>query len=239
MPRRPHPRRRRALLRAAGLGVAVAIPVAVLAYLVRAESDLVVEADQHVIRAATGWTRGHPGARDALLAWQEIFNVRWVALAGLAASAAFGWRHHGLRTRALWAAGTVAGVWALQLGVKALVQRARPVVDDALAHAPGSSFPSGHATQITATCVTLTLLAWPTLGRTARVVVPVLGVLLVVVTGADRILLGVHFPSDVAAGVLLGGGAAVASYVGYRGWHDDDPGTRPPALPSERTRETP
>lgn len=208
------------------------MPVAVLAYLVRAESDVVVEIDHDVIDATTDWTRAHPVAHDVLLVWQEVFNVRWVALAGLATCAWFGWRHHGLRTRALWAAGTIGGAWALQLGVKALVGRARPVVEDAVAHAPGSSFPSGHATQITATTVTLTLLFWPLLGPRARVVVPVVGGVLVLLTGLDRVLLGVHFPSDVVAGMLLGGGLAGASYVGYHGWNhhlklDPDPSRGP------------
>jgi undecaprenyl-diphosphatase len=225
---RTRPNRRRALLRAAGFGLVFVVPVAVLAYLVRAQSDVVVERDHDAIRAATDWTRAHPVAHDVLLVWQEVFNVRWVALAGLLTCAWFGWRHHGLRTRALWAAGTIAGAWGLQLVVKTLVGRARPVVEDAVAHAPGSSFPSGHATQITATTVTLTLLVWPLLGPRGRVVVPVVAGVLVVLTGLDRVLLGVHFPSDVVAGVLLGGGLAGASYVGYRGWNplptvDPDP----------------
>jgi len=216
---RTRPPRRRALLRAAGFGLVFVVPVAVLAYLVRAQSDLVVERDHDIIKAATDWTRAHPVAHDVLLVWQEAFNVRWVALAGLATCAWFGWHHHGLRTRAWWAAGTIAAAWALQLGVKTLVGRARPVVEDAVAHAPGSSFPSGHATQITATTVTLTLLVWPLLGSRGRVVVPAVAGVLVVLTGLDRVLLGVHFPSDVVAGMLLGGGLAGASYVGYRGWN--------------------
>jgi len=229
---RTRPSRRPALLRAAAFGLAFAVPIAVLAYLVRAQFDVVVERDHDIIRAATDWTRSHPVAHDVLLVWQEAFNVRWVALAGLATCAWFGWRHHGLRTRALWAAGTIAAAWALQLGVKTLVGRARPVVEDAVAHAPGSSFPSGHATQITATTVTLTLLVWPLLGSRGRVVVPVVAGVLVILTGLDRVLLGVHFPSDVVAGMLLGGGLAGASYVGYRGW------SQLPNLPAE-PREDP
>ena len=229
---RTRPSRRPALLRAAAFGLAFAVPIAVLAYLVRAQFDVVVERDHDIIRAATDWTRSHPVAHDVLLVWQEAFNVRWVALAGLATCAWFGWRHHGLRTRALWAAGTIAAAWALQLGVKTLVGRARPVVEDAVAHAPGASFPSGHATQITATTVTLTLLVWPLLGSRGRVVVPVVAGVLVILTGLDRVLLGVHFPSDVVAGMLLGGGLAGASYVGYRGW------SQLPNLPAE-PREDP
>ena len=45
----------------------------------------------------------------------------------------------------------------------------------------------------------------------------------VVVTALDRVFLGVHFPSDVTAGVLMGSGLALASYAGYRGWNPAHP----------------
>ena len=42
-------------------------------------------------------------------------------------------------------------------------------------------------------------------------------------TALDRVFLGVHFPSDVTAGVLMGSGLALASYAGYRGWNPAHP----------------
>lgn len=53
---------------------------------------------------------------------------------------------------------------------------------------------------------------WPPLIRAAAVTV---GVLVVVLTMLDRIFLGVHFPSDVTAGVLLALGLSSASYLGF------------------------
>lgn len=203
------------MLHAAALGAAVTLPVVALAVAVRGEAGAVVRFDQEVVRAATDVTRDSAGLRLALVVWQEVFTARWVNLLAVPAVCVWAWRRHGLRDRVLWAAGTVAVGWALQLAAKGVVQRARPVVEDAVAHAPGSSFPSGHATNTTVVAVTLTVLVWPLLGRTARAVVPTAATALVLVTAADRVLLGVHHPSDVVAGMLLGVAIAGASYVGW------------------------
>ena len=39
---------------------------------------------------------------------------------------------------------------------------------------------------------------------------------MVTVTASDRVLLGVHFPSDVTVGVITEVGLVLASYAGYR-----------------------
>jgi undecaprenyl-diphosphatase len=211
------PLRRRALLRAGAFGVAFTVPVAVLAYLVRAQVHAVVAFDQRVIQAATEYTRDHPALHQALLVWQEVFQAKWVNLAATLVCV-WVWRRHGLTTRALWAFLTIMAAWIIQLAAKGLVQRARPVVDDAVAHAPGSSFPSGHATNTAAVAVTLTLLVWPLLGRRGRVVVPLVAATCTILTAVDRVMLGVHYPSDVVAGIALGTALAGASYLGYSGW---------------------
>ena len=214
---RPLPLRRRALLRAGLFAVAFTIPVAVLAYVVRAQVEDVLRLDRQAIEAATSFTREHPALQQALVVWQQAFQAKWVNLAATLVCV-WVWRRHGLTTRALWAFLTIMAAWAVQLGAKGLVQRTRPVVEDALEHAPGSSFPSGHATNTAAVALTLTLLVWPLLGRRGRVVVPVVAATATLLTGLDRVLLGVHFPSDVVAGFALGTALAGASYLGYSGW---------------------
>jgi undecaprenyl-diphosphatase len=214
----PHsPLRRRALLRAVAFGAGVSVPVFVLAYLVRAEAPGLTRLDGETIVVATSFTREHPGFLHALAVWQELFRPIWVNLAvGLVCLLV--WRRHGRPTRALWAILTVLVAWGLQVGAKDLVQRARPVVEDALEHAPGSSFPSGHATNTAAAALATTLLLWPLLGRRGRVAVPVVAGALTLVTAADRVFLGVHHPSDVVAGVLFGTAIVGASSIGYQGW---------------------
>ena len=126
-----------------------------------------------------------------LVIWQELFQARWVNLAGTLLCV-WVWRRHGLRTRALWAFVTLMISWNVSLDVKFVVQRARPAVENAVAVAPGYSFPSGHAANTAAAGITLTVLVWPLLGPKARAVVPVAVTMAVILTALDRVLLGVH-----------------------------------------------
>lgn len=100
----------------------------------------------------------------------------------------------------------VAGVGALILDptLKALVGRLRPVVADPIAHGGGNSFPSGHALGSFVCYGALILVFLPALhGRWRRVAVTVAAIVIVAI-GVTRIMLGVHYLSDVVGGWLLG-----------------------------------
>jgi lipid A 4'-phosphatase len=68
------------------------------------------------------------------------------------------------------------------------------------------SFPSGHATTVAALAVGLTLL-WP---RGAA-----LYAALALLVAASRIIIGVHYVSDVLMGLAIGGGTAWAIWLGF------------------------
>jgi undecaprenyl-diphosphatase len=218
-----HPGRRHRLLRATGFAAALGLPFAVLALVVRARVPAVLSFDEAAIRAATDLTRSEPVLHRALIAWQEVFRAGWVNLA-VVLVCVWVWRRHGLRTRAMWAFVTLMVAWGLQLLAKQVVQRARPVVDEAVAIAPGYSFPSGHAANTAAAAVVLTVLVWPVLGTRGRAVVATLATVLVLVSAVDRVLLGVHYPSDVVAGIVFGVAVTGASFVGYVGTTPSPPG---------------
>lgn len=203
----------RAVCFAVGLG----LPVAALAWVVRAQASPFLRVDELAIRAATDVTRAHPALHSALLVWQTAFQARWVNLVGTGVCV-WVWRRHGLTARARWAFITLMASWNIGLVVKLLVARTRPVVADAVAHAPGYSFPSGHATNTASAGLTLVLLVWPLLGPRGRIAVPGSVAAAVVVTGLNRVYLGAHYPSDVVAGVALGCAMAGASYLGFVGW---------------------
>lgn len=96
---------------------------------------------------------------------------------------------------------------------KALVDRTRPPLVWQLVTAPGHSFPSGHATNATA-FVLVSALALPRgsgRGSCRRVAVLLGAATIIGLVGASRVVLGVHWPTDVVAGWILGAEIAGAT----------------------------
>jgi undecaprenyl-diphosphatase len=114
------------------------------------------------------------------------------------------------RLRAGLFCGAVAlGSLLLVTAAKAAVDRPRPRVPLPVAYAPGASFPSGHATTSAAVALALIVVAWPVASRAVRCLVAVMVLLLAVAVGFSRMIIGVHFLSDVVGG-WLGAVAVVA-----------------------------
>src|SRR4029077_4637641 len=78
------------------------------------------------------------------------------------------------------------------------------VLPDPVSTAPGLSFPSGHALGASIGCCLLLLITLRFLPRGARVVAVVAAALIVGLVALARVVLGVHFVSDVLAGIALG-----------------------------------
>jgi membrane-associated phospholipid phosphatase len=115
----------------------------------------------------------------------------------------------GLRWEAFAVAVSLGGAMLISDAVKLLVSRPRPPVEH-LQSVTGSSFPSGHATQASAFwfSLVLALRAAGVAPLQARVAAG-LALGLVLAVALSRVYLGVHYPADVIAGVLLGTGWAV------------------------------
>jgi membrane-associated phospholipid phosphatase len=97
----------------------------------------------------------------------------------------------------LIASAGVVGAHAVSIAVKRVVRRPRPEdpsVDVHVGTPSKLSFPSSHATSTTAAAVLYS-------GLTGRNLVPAL----VPPMLASRLVLGVHYPTDVLAGAALGG----------------------------------
>jgi membrane-associated phospholipid phosphatase len=149
--------------------------------------------DERVLRLAR--TRGHTPASERAVArfsrvgehagvWFAIGAAGWA----LDRAHAAGWRR---------AVGTVAGTYAVNTALKAVVRRRRPELPGlpALAGTPTRlSFPSAHASTSFAGA-----LAYSRRGLPAT---PLYG--LAAGLSLSRLYLGVHYPSDVLAGAVLG-----------------------------------
>jgi membrane-associated phospholipid phosphatase len=195
--------------------VLFALPVALLAFAVRQQFDPLIRADEAVIDAATSATRS-AGSADLWVTVQEATQP-FLLYCLATAVCVWAWAAKGLRNRAIWAFVTMMVSWNVGLLIKVVVQRARPVVDDPISRSPGYSFPSGHAFNAAVVATVLVFLLWPLLHRLGHRVSVALATLGVVLVGLDRVFLGVHFPSDVIAGILLGGGITFSSWLGFIG----------------------
>ncbi|MFD3835051.1 phosphatase PAP2 family protein [Streptomyces sp. NPDC058642] len=141
------------------------------------------------------------GGTARVLSWAGEHGALWLA-AGLAGAAADGAR------RGAWLRGTalVAGAHVVSMGVKRVVRRPRPAHVEPLVRTAGRhSFPSSHATSATAAAVAFGILG-------VRVVPPLAAAMCL-----SRLVVGVHHPSDVAAGAALGALTARAGARWMRG----------------------
>src|SRR3954469_8662079 len=149
----------------------------------------------------------HDGVEDPLTAYERYAELLFAGALALAFLIAFGRRRQELR-RTVVAAGLSAAVGLLvaQL-LSRVIDRPRPFVADPsqvhlfVPHPIDSGFPSDHATAAFAIGVAVLLRH-----RVAGIVVLVLAALLAV----GRVAIGVHYPSDVLAGGLLGSAVAIA-----------------------------
>jgi len=100
----------------------------------------------------------------------------------------------------------IVGVRLLVDVGKRLVDRPRPPLALHLIHATDAAFPSGHAAQSAAVWGALAVVVAATVPPVARIAVHLLATALVIAVGLSRLVLGVHWPTDVLAGWALGAG---------------------------------
>ncbi len=115
----------------------------------------------------------------------------------------------GLPREAAAVAVSLTGAILISDLVKVLVGRPRPPVEH-LQAVSGASFPSGHSTQVSAFWFS-SVLAMQAAGMSPGRVrwAAALTALIVLSVACSRVYLGVHYPSDVIAGVLMGTGWAL------------------------------
>jgi undecaprenyl-diphosphatase len=99
---------------------------------------------------------------------------------------------------------------------KLLVNRARPDLRQ-LTGFSGSSFPSGHAATAAATFAAVALLAGRGHSRHTKALLAAGAAFIAVAVATSRVLLGVHWMTDVIAGLAMGWGWFAISSIAFGG----------------------
>lgn len=136
-----------------------------------------------------------------------------IALAVMAAGIAcalWGTRHRLLATGWVIA---LSGNGVMTRVLKHFFERVRPVHTHGMAHAEGFSFPSGHSSASMVAYTLLAYLATRLLPRRWHLPLALLAGVVIFTTGWSRVVLQVHYASDVLAGWLLGGTWALCAVL--------------------------
>ncbi len=185
-----------------GAVTAAAVIFALLLLLVRLQWAPLESADHHAAAGLNGLVAGHSAVIGVVKAvtWLGSGGVLWTLIGAAVVLLAIRrrWR------LAIYLLVTGAGELTLDPVLKALVGRLRPVVAHPIAHGNGNSFPSGHALGSIVCYGALFLVFLPAARGIWRRVFTAVIVTLIAAIGVSRLLLGVHYVSDVLGGWALG-----------------------------------
>lgn len=157
-------------------------------------------ADLEVVRAARVWRDGAVG--DLMTFLSRVGYAVWLVPISLAIAVALAMLTPDRRA-ATGVALATAFASILTRVLKETFVRTRP--EGAHELVAGFSMPSGHAAASSAFAISLVLTAWRT---RVRWPVTVLAVAFALLVGVSRVVLGVHYPTDVLAGFCSGSGTA-------------------------------
>lgn len=172
-------------------------------------SGEVPRGEERILVGVQSALAGRPGVIPAARGLSHLGEhaLGWMGLAALGAVATAR-TGDDARTRRYIEAGVGAfGAHAASVVIKRIVRRKRPhhpEITIGVSTPSKLSFPSSHATSTTAAAILLGRAAAGTPGALAATAVVVPPMLL------SRLVLGVHYPSDVAAGALIGAASAGA-----------------------------
>ncbi|HEY3724466.1 MAG TPA: phosphatase PAP2 family protein [Acidimicrobiia bacterium] len=202
------------------LGAALMIAIAggallgVVLWMVRSNEGL---ARYDLSAARFGASHATTGSTDVLRAVSQIGGTVGSIVVAVAV-AVIVVAHHRLRLRSVIAFLVVVmvGESLLVALIKAAVDRARPDIDR-LTGFSGASFPSGHAATAAATLAAAALLLGSGQDHRCRAGFTALAAGLAVCVAASRVFLGVHWLTDVVAGLALGWVWFAVTSVGFGG----------------------
>jgi undecaprenyl-diphosphatase len=211
----PRPQRRTT----AGLAGVLALCSLLLLTLVAARWRPLITADADIASTTHRWAVDESGITQACRILTDWVWDPWTMRLLCAAVVVTLVVRFAARWTAVWLALAVALGTLVQQGLKAAVDRPRPVWPDPVDSAHYSAFPSGHAMTATVVCgLLLWLLHHHGVGGTVRRTALAVAVVSVLGVGLTRVWLGVHWPSDVVGGWLLGATVVALAVWVHRRW---------------------
>jgi membrane-associated phospholipid phosphatase len=194
--------------------------------------------DGDVAAGLNEWVSASPVAVDALRYVTDLGGHEFAVLVFALTTTFLLLQGH--RRLAVFTAVTGLGMAVLGPVTKAVVDRARPVVELPVVDPPSNaSFPSGHALTSLVTWGLLLLLTLPAVRPRVRPWLVAGAALVVLAVGFSRLALGVHYVSDVLAGWALGVAWLAVTTLAFRAWqHRLGVTTEEPADPLEVPRES-
>jgi len=156
--------------------------------------------------AVADWGSRHASAwsTNVLDALTDLGGTRYVVVIAVVV-AVYDYVRHRNGNVVLFLFVVVAGVTTVNNVVKLLVDRERPPVLH-LVGTSGSSFPSGHSAAAAAAWFAFALVVTRYSPRRGRAAAAAVAAVVTIAVAASRALLGVHWLTDVVAGVMLGWG---------------------------------
>ena len=170
-----------------------------LGLLVRSNSSLL-----HIDRSVAPWGEQHrTDFSQTMLDFVTSFGGTGVIVVSTLAVFAFEMVRRPSRWLPVFLAAVVIGQTALSTEIKDLLDRVRPTANP-LAHTLGPSFPSGHTTGAAACFAAFALVLGRGRSRNTQAALAGGAVFIALAVGASRVLLGVHWLTDVLGGLALG-----------------------------------
>lgn len=159
----------------------------------------------HALSALAGLRAGQDSQQliDTLwwVSWAGGGTPRWIIVTALCGALwwAMGWRAGAAMAMASLLSNMASNAFKFSFG------RVRPDIIPHLDHVGSPAYPSGHATSAAAVYLLLALMV-PPRWRGAALVAAVSAMAL---NGASRLMLGVHWATDIIGGTMLGSGFAL------------------------------
>ena len=180
-----------------------AVPFALTLLLVENRWAPLLRADEGARDGLHRYALTHAGFVTAMQLISDCGSARaWIVVLAVVVVGLL-WRR--LHRLALFVVVTALGSSLLNTAVKAVVHRPRPQLVDPVSHQSGLSFPSAHAQAAIVGYLVLLIVFLPAIHGAWRATALTVSMVMVLAIGFARVALGVHYVSDVVAGVLLGG----------------------------------